>query len=85
VNIQLQINKSLLIGRICIWYYGKLGRIFYTLLDKTPQLCDSTVRACLILQFCLQEEWVSVLGSLYKCSFRSIQAIEEEKILKENT
>lgn len=60
MNIQLQINKSLLNGRICIWYYGKLGKIYYTLLDITVQLCDGTVRACFILQFCLQEEWVSV-------------------------
>jgi len=42
------------------WYYGKLGKIVYTLLDITLQLCDSSVWACFLLQFCLQEEWVSV-------------------------
>jgi len=36
------------------------GGFLTHLLDKTPQLCDSTVGACFILQFCLQEEWVSV-------------------------
>jgi len=60
VNVQLKIDSSLLNGRICIWYYGRLGKIFYTPLDKTAQLCDSTVRASFILQFCLQEERVSV-------------------------
>ena len=60
MNIQLQVNKSLLSGRICIGIMANWGKIFYTLLDITLQLCDSSVWACFLLQFCLQEEWVSV-------------------------